>query len=208
MKILQIIKDICPDKLPKNISSFIAGGAEGEVYSVKEYPDRVIKLSLLYDLDRKTDILYRYNDLEKIFNFIMDEKPNHIVGLHKYNLVYFGKRNTDIGYQDYMVYFYEMDKLENISDDEYKVFHTIISHEDFNKEKNYSVKELKNILKKLHHGLDFSEEDIIMFYLSLRKWPILHNDLHPRNIMKSLDGNFRLIDLDSCKIQYRYQLNK
>jgi thiamine kinase-like enzyme len=91
-----------------------------------------------------------------------------------------------------------MEKLNKISEDEKKVFHSIMSHEDQNLHKNFSMSKIKNMLQGLSMGLDFDASKIIIFCENLRSTVIHHNDIHPRNIMKDNFGNFKLIDFDRC----------
>ena len=89
-----------------------------------------------------------------------------------------------------------MEKLYSISEDESKVFHTIISHEDANKIKFYSDKQLDKILFNFRRGLDFCEEEVKLFHTNFRNMKFRHNDVHVRNIMKTGNGKFKLIDID------------
>jgi thiamine kinase-like enzyme len=92
-----------------------------------------------------------------------------------------------------------MEKLHPLSEDEIKVFHSLVSHEDQNKIKKYSSLEINKILQGLSIGLDFDLHKVMFFCKNLNKLTIQHSDLHPRNLMKDSDGNFKLIDFDRTK---------
>lgn len=92
-----------------------------------------------------------------------------------------------------------MDKLEPCSEDECKVFHSVLSHEDRNLKKDYTKDQLLYMLKGLERGLDFDLQEALQFCLDVKECKFVHLDLHPRNIMKK-NNHFKLIDLD--RIQY------
>ena len=94
-----------------------------------------------------------------------------------------------------------MDKLNKISEDEKKVFHTILCHEDLNKKKNFSNDKILTMLNGMIKGLDFNFEKVIMFYEAQKSSIIKHNDFHVRNIMKDNFGNFKFIDLDRLDLR-------
>jgi thiamine kinase-like enzyme len=94
-----------------------------------------------------------------------------------------------------------MEKLFKISEDERKIFHTILSHEDRNIVKNYPLDKVKKMLTGMSYSLDFDYNKVIFFYQNLRDCPLQHLDLHVRNIMKDIDGNFKMIDFDRMKLE-------
>ena len=57
------------------------------------------------------------------------------------------------------------------------------------------------MLSGLSSGLDFDEEKVIFFVNNFKKSPIIHNDVHVRNIMKDCDGNFKMIDFDRAELK-------
>lgn len=99
----------------------------------------------------------------------------------------------DFEIKDDMIFQY-LEKLNKISSDEEKVFFSILSHEDANKTKNFSMKELMCILKGLQCGLDFNINEVIDFYFLVKNSKFVQKDLHTRNIMKS--NSYKLIDFD------------
>lgn len=116
------------------------------------------------------------------------------VNPHVYVHVYeCGKNNDDDMYV-------LMDKLEPCSEDERKVFHSVLSHEDRNLKKNYNEAQLKNILSDLQSGLDFDFDEVLQFCLDVKECKFVHLDLHPRNIMKK-NNHFKLIDLDRIRYE-------
>lgn len=173
---------------------FISEGADGECFELLNDPNKVIKFCVLYDCNTNIDSIY--SKTYKLLNFIKNNNLSAYVKVHEHNFLKHGLRATCVGKQKYLLYYYIMDKLYNITNDEKKVFHSILSHEDRGVIKNYSTESSKDILCGLQRGLDFNLEKIMMFLENLKKSPIVHLDLHPRNIMKDRKGNFKLIDLD------------
>jgi serine/threonine protein kinase len=103
--------------------------------------------------------------------------------------------------QRYYIYYYTMEKLQKLSEDEKKVFHSLLSHEDRNIKKDFSPAKIKEMLAGLSSALDFDEEKVIFFVNNFKKSPVIHNDVHVRNIMKNINGDFKMIDFDRCELK-------
>jgi hypothetical protein len=179
-------KQFVPLEIPVNLDKLIGDGVDGEVYSLLYETNKVVKFS--FNIDN--------NQSDSDFIYSLIAKPNNIlVKLYVYK--YLGPFiNENIRYY---LSFYMMEKLNSISEDEWKVFHTLLSHEDRNAKKQFSEIELKEILEGLKLGLDFDEEKVIFFCNSINNLDFVHPDIHPRNIMKDNFGSFKLIDLDRIK---------
>jgi thiamine kinase-like enzyme len=94
-----------------------------------------------------------------------------------------------------------MEKLFELTDDEKRIFHSVLSHEDKGETKNYEILKIKKMLEGMSRALDFDEEKVTFFCEELRRAPIIHNDIHIRNIMKDISGNFKMIDFDRCNLE-------
>lgn len=182
------------NSIKSNVGNKIGSGADGECYLFNN--DSVIKCSILYDCKDSNSLMADYNNLVEKFNFLINHSPSHIVNLFNYKLVGINFRDTHFGKQEYLLHYYVMEKLIPISNDEEKVFHTIISHNDFNKTKIFSKDKLDEILNNLSLGLDFDKTKVTLFYNQIQESLIEHKDLHERNVMKDINNNFKLIDLD------------
>ncbi len=200
MRVLNLLQADVISKLPYYIGACLGEGADGEIREMPSHPTKLIKLSIIYDLDYSKSLFNQYKSLNDLFNKIQKDNHSCFVKLHDHGLLHNGKRQTALGEQDYIIHYSVMEKLFKISEDESKVFHTILSHEDCGKIKNYSEEEIRKILNNFRRGLDFSENEIILFSNQLRKINYSHNDICPRNIMKNRLGQFKLIDLDRIKI--------
>jgi len=184
------------DNLNFIIESELGSGADGIVYSITS--DKVIKFSVLYDYDNNIDFVLQriYN----VFNSLLINNYNIFAIIYKHGLILKSVRKTLNGEQNYAIHYYIMEKLNKLSEDEKKVFHSILSHEDRGIEKRFSDKSLKKILRGLRTGLDFDEEKIIIFYRQVWNCPLKQTDVHARNIMKDNKGNFKFIDLDRVEL--------
>lgn len=186
--------------------SFIGDGADGDVYTIKNDPNKVIKFSVYYIWDNEDlkKIVY-----SKLSNFReVQLNPSIFAKLYEYSFIAEGKRKIVDGEQDYLLFSCIMEKCFPISEDEMKVFHSILSHEDNNIEKNFSIQKIENMLKGMSIGLDFSHIKIMNFIKKIRSNNIKHTDAHPRNIMKDNLGNFKFIDFDRLKkIDHDLQIN-
>lgn len=169
--------------MPLELPIKLGEGSDGEVF---EFDGKVIKFGIKFN---GTDMI----SVSNIMNYLLINKIDSFVNIHKY--VYCGE------YDNKFLYYYIMDKLNCISDDESKVFRSVISHEDRNIKKNFSISEIKKMLNGLAVGLDFDADMVIFFCERLQDSPINHNDLHERNIMKDSKGYFHLIDFDRATIR-------
>ena len=193
MNVLNLCKEFCPDKLPINVGVRLGDGSNGECLSIVGDPNMVIKLSILYDYNIG---LYKfYEEIRKSINYIIQTKPRAYVNVYEQG--YFGTFSRYSGGQKFILYYYLMEKLQEISEDEARVFHSILSHEDRLIKKNWSSVKIDKILKSLSTALDFDASMVKLFLEDIKLSNLIHRDLHSRNIMKTISGNFKLIDLDS-----------
>jgi hypothetical protein len=181
----------------------LGDGADGEVFQVYGDESKVIKLGVFYEID--TTAQEHSIHLEKILTYLIQSHLDPYARVYEYKPLGFFER-TVLGKkkpQTYFLYYYVMEKLSKLTEDEKKVFHTIVSHEDRNIKKNYAPEKLQKILAGLSRGLDFDVERVIFFHDNLRKTPVKHLDLHARNIMKDAAGNFKLIDFERAELSSR-----
>lgn len=196
MLVLKLCQQNCPDKIPLHLAKKLGDGADGEVF---ELNDRVIKFCVLYDVIH-FDFREAYRRINSVIDYLIHNPSPVYARVHE--RMYMGEwsRLTISGDQKYILYYYIMEKLQKISEDEQKVFHSILSHEDRGIKKNFETQQLKKILSGLQKGLDFDVEKIMFFNDFLRKTPLCHLDIHARNIMKDDQGNFKMIDFDRVNI--------
>lgn len=185
------IYDLCKsnfsNQIPK-IGKFLGSGQDGEVF---ELNDKVIKFCLLKNNYRaEYSLSEAYEIISNVLSYLIATPTLCFAKVFSHFTL--GSLPLD---QDNVLYFYTMEKLNKISEDESKVFHTLLSHEDSNKEKKFTQAKLK-ILRGLSRGLDFDENSVKFFCENYRSDRLFHNDVHPRNIMKDHNGNFVLIDFD------------
>lgn len=188
--------------LPNFIGNEIGQGADGQCFEIKNDIAKVIKYSIIFNIDDLCKIEDLYQKRSNAFFYLENQKDPAYVCVHTHKFLTKGLRDTVHGKQEYLIYYYIMDKLNKISDDEKKIFHTILSHEDANKNKNISIFKIKKDLEKISGYLDFSEEQVILFCENIVKSKLIHEDLHVRNIMKDIDGNFKLVDCDRLTFKH------
>ena len=200
MLVLPLCYKNCPNKIPSNLSTKLGDGADGEVFLLNGEDDKVIKLSILVDYWEDYNLIF--SNIENVFRFLMHEQPSTYARVFNFSKLTESFRYLHDGSkQNFILYSYVMEKCFPLSEDEKKVFHSILSHEDLGIEKNYSEERVKEMLSGMARGLDFDEERIIFFYGNFKKVPIHHRDLHVRNIMKDAFGNFKLVDFDRTTLE-------
>jgi RIO-like serine/threonine protein kinase len=174
-------------------------GADGQVFEAQN--DKVIKIAVCFDPSRP------FTHIQSVMQYLIKNNPSsyasvyHNEYLGEYTRQYYNCGVKTAIVQKYYLHYYIMEKLFKISEDERKIFHTILSHEDRNIVKNYPLDKVKKMLTGMSYSLDFDYNKVIFFYQNLRDCPLQHLDLHVRNIMKDIDGNFKMIDFDRMKLE-------
>lgn len=202
MLVLPLCQRLCPEKLPVELGDKLGDGSDGEVFNIIGQPDRVIKLSILYEY--RFEGLSDYENIKRVIEYVQVSKPQPYVHVYEHGYLTTSSRKMVDWYREeqlYLIYYYLMEKLNCISEDEKKLFHSLLSHEDNNKIKSFSDKKIARMLRGMRRGLDFDEEKVILFCQDLKSAPLNHLDLNPRNIMKDNQGNFKLVDLDRCELK-------
>jgi serine/threonine protein kinase len=202
MLVLKLLQSHCLELIPVTITDKIADGADGEVFNFSEDPNKVIKLCVLYESSYE-DIYSIYKRTTSVLDYLLKNPSQSFAQVYEHKYICEWGRTVEWkkDQQKYLIYYYIMEKLQKISEDEKRLFHSIISHEDRGIKKNFSMEKIKEILCGLKRGLDFDEKKVIFFLDNFKKTPINHNDLHVRNVMKDINGNFRLIDFDRTELR-------
>lgn len=201
MLVLNLCQKFCPDKIPCITNNKLGDGADGEVFDIADDNGKVIKFCILYQNDDHylPDV---YNQVKDVLDYLINT-PVHTYA-RVYSQKYMGEFSRTVWggeKQNYIMYYYIMEKLNKISEDESKVFHSLISHEDRGIKKNFSILKIKEMLQGMGKSLDFDAEKVIFFIDNLNNNQITHLDIHVRNIMKDSNGNFKLIDFDRAQIK-------
>lgn len=201
MLVLKLCQQLCPDKIPVITSTKLGDGADGEVFEIKDDPDKVIKFCVLYQTGSiKIQNTYKLT-CEVLDCLIANPAPTYA---HVYSHAHMGDFSRPIAWgkktQPYILYYYTMEKLYKISEDERKVFHSIVSHEDRGIKKNFTATKIKEMISGMSASLDFDAERVTFFCENFKNTSVSHLDVHVRNIMKDSVGNFKLIDFDRAQI--------
>ena len=173
---------------------YIADGADGTVFKIDDR--RVLKLSVIFDYN--DNLLKDFRNVNNTINELIHFGDSNFAKVYEYKYLGTFSRTLDTDKQNYVLYYYIMEMLNPLSEDEKKVFHTILSHEDKNIVKNYSDKEINDMLHMLSYGLDFDTNGVKLLCDGLKKSKIKHTDIHSRNIMKNNDGKYLMVDFDRC----------
>ncbi len=196
MLILKLCQKACPEKIPALLPEHLGDGADGEVFQLADAPHKVIKFSALYQSSCEVRLEFSYRRIEAVLSHLKNNPSPTYAKVYDYAELGTYDRQVYWGQDKCLLYYYTMEKLWKISEDENKVFHSILSHEDRGVTKDYSPAKIKEMLLGMKQRLDFDLEKVIFFCDNFGKTPILHHDIHTRNIMKDADGNFKLIDFD------------
>jgi serine/threonine protein kinase len=203
MNVLSLCQQNFPERIPVTTQERLGGGADGEVFAIDGQLDKVIKFGIFHERHDKKFLQY-YKQIQKVLDYLIVNQPQAYARVYEHG--YLGEASREAahwrsGQQKYVMYYYIMEKLQKITEDEQKVFHTILSHEDRGIEKNFSPDEIQEMLRGMERGLDFDTEKVIFFCENIRSAAISHLDIHVRNILKDGTGNFKLIDLDRIELE-------
>jgi thiamine kinase-like enzyme len=204
MLVLSLCHQLCPDKIPVKTGQRIgSGGADGEVFEIIGEPAKVIKMGILYERHDR-GLLNYFTAIQKGLDYVMTVQPAAYARVYEHGYLGTYSRKAEhwrTGNQNFIIYYYIMEKLYKTTEDERKVFHTILSHEDRGIEKNFSPDKIREMLEGMSLGLDFDAEKVTLFCDNIRGASVSHLDIHVRNIMKDDAGKFKLIDLDRIELE-------
>ena len=204
MFVLSICKQLCPEKIPAQPGERLGEGADGEAFVIADDPTKVIKLSIIYDRFEVPPQEIYFKQIVPILDYVMLNAPPMCVKVHEHGFL--GEYSRQMvswrkGVQKFVVHYCIMERLQKLSEDEKKVFHSLVSHEDKNIKKDLSPEKIKEICQGLAKGLDFDVQKVTLFCTQLCEASLLHSDLHPRNIMKDANGYFKLVDFDKAILE-------
>jgi serine/threonine protein kinase len=203
--VLSLARQLCPDKIPVPTGERLGhDGADGETFEVANDPGKAIKFSIIYDRFPQPPLDIYYRQIIPILDYVMTTRPPMCA--HVYEHGYLGEYSRPMphwrnGVQSFVIHYCIMEKLFSLTEDEKKVLHSLVSHEDRNIKKDLSSNRIKEMLGGLACGLDFDSEMVILFCNHLREASLEHLDIHVRNIMKDASGQFKLIDFDRAILE-------
>ena len=190
---LYLPKEMFPTGLTK-----IGDGADGTVYET--ISKEIVKVSVFLNWDNQ-DIYQVQKNILGSLKYIEKSEPQHLVKISEIgSIIYITKFRSIHGDLDAFIYSYKMERLNHLSDDEKRVFESI-SHRDSGNHPEINKKTFE-MTERLcdFYELDFKKTSL--FLKSIATSHIIHLDIHPRNIMKDNDNNYKLIDLDRITITY------
>ena len=185
-------------QVPVRLGEFVGEGADGEIFSLLEDNSKVIKLSILYG---NSEVEKEYRKIHKSLRYLTHTHTEPYVRVYDHSFLGHFSEKIVGGARDFILFYTIMEKLEKISEDERKIFHSILSHEDKRIIKNFSTAQIEDMLHGMSLGLEFEHDKVILFCEQIKRSSLKHLDIHVRNIMKSSDGNFKLIDLDRVELE-------
>ncbi len=170
------------------VNERLNGGADGDVFTSD---DKIIKFVKIKDEKKNANNVWNKN--KAIITKIMDISPKHFCKIYDFGLICVSENPYSI------VYFYLMEKLNGLSDDEKKAIDTLISHRDYNRKINFN--KALDLVPALDKYLEFDSNKMNLFIKQIQGSNIIHNDIHARNVMKDNFGNFKLIDFERMSIK-------
>lgn len=203
MNVLSLCTELCPKAIPVQVDKCLGDGADGQVFTIVGDDSKVIKLGIFYERHDKKFLQY-YKQIQKVLDYLISTQPPAYARVYGQGHLVTASREAPhwrSGRQQFVIYYYIMEKLHDITEDEQKVFHTILSHEDRGIEKKFSPEKIREMLQGMSRALDFDAEKVTLFCEKIKSAPISHLDIHVRNIMKDASGNYKLIDLDRIELE-------
>lgn len=175
------------DKIPWR-GDFIANGDDGRAYQNWDDETKVVKVGFMNTQSHSGTTL---SQLEDNFDYVLNNKPKAYVEIFDYGCI--NCRSCDVSY--YVL----MEKLVKLDNTEHSVPGFAIGVQDYvrrhkkNKSDPYPVGRISIPGKKNRTQLETFARNI---------WDagIIHNDIFYGNLMKTEDGDYKLIDLDRLTI--------
>ena len=186
--------------IPYQLGEELGYGADGQVFKSLNDPSKVIKICGLFQLPNH-DLDQEYLQRSNVLDYLIQTPTTIHACVYEHVKLGEWSRDFDNHPQRYILYYCVMERLKELSEDEKKVFHSILSHEDRGIIKNFPLNKLRRILQGLGLGLEFSEEKVMVFLDKLKSSKVRHLDLHQRNVMVDNHGNYKLIDFDRCVLK-------
>jgi RIO-like serine/threonine protein kinase len=162
---------LVPD-LPR-IGESLGCGSDGYVYQYG--PNRVLKVSTFAFHNPRVAI-------ERV-KFFLQRPHKHVVNVYACGLI--GE-----------VYWYEMEQLRPLSEEEVNIFYEVFENHDEYMADLGATWQLR-IYKK--HRKSRLHRRMLRFLRQAQKLPLIHHDLHNDNIMKDRRGKYKLIDVESIR---------
>jgi hypothetical protein len=197
MFVLSLCQQFCPSQIPVQPAERLGDGADGEIFGIQNCPNQVVKLSVILDRFDKSPLRLYQEEVRPILDYVMLVKPASYVPVYQHGFLGEFSRpmpHWNRGVQNFLLHYCVMEKLLELTEDEKKVFHCLVSDQE------WELAKIGKTLARLSRGLDFRAEMVILLYQQLQETQIQHLDLHPRNIMKDAFGYFKIIDLDRCSL--------
>lgn len=166
------------------VGEYIRGGLDGEVFCSD---NNVIKFVAIKDNKKQATLAWNKN--KRNIEYIIDNSPKHFVKVIDFGLLKVIEEEYSI------IYFYLMEKLNEISKDEFTLFNKLMFCENSSK-----IRKNLNLIDNFNKSLNFDKVKVIEFIDKITKSRVVHCDIHARNIMKDDCGNFKFIDLERLKI--------
>jgi hypothetical protein len=192
MKAFRYIEDLVPG-LPFKVGKEIDFGSQGQIFNLIDYPDKIVKFSILYDRDPHRSIEDCFDTIWDIYQWIINNPQDCLVRIYDFAAMKFATRETVSDKQKYIVYYSIQEKLSQLSADEKKVFKTVC--DAYNRVLEFD-RPITKVVSELSTWFSFDKNKVLNFYNSILDCPIDNYDFEARNILKDNSGNFKLIDFD------------
>lgn len=172
----------------------MGSGAHGHVFALIDDPTKVIKIAWAptitqYSLIPNQEGQWTFDRVRQTYQHLLHHQISVLAALHQFDLLL-----RDDVKQYYAVV---MEKLVPLSEDENKVFKSIVMEYNGGIALGAAMKHLE----ELHEWLDFDKEKVVGFYREVNALPMVHRDFHRRNIMKDGSGNFKMVDFELLVIK-------
>ncbi len=180
---------------PFDTAHQLGRGADGQVFSLPNQPDRVWKLSIVHEVSESLCQLELKKNIRN-YEWIRDYEHPNITKV--FDVQYIGSGTRETYYLNYFAAFYSvMERLVDLSNDDFKVISTLLQYEYTGPE---SLKKFPDVVWELNSFLNFDTDKVMEFHQFLTDCPIRHKDLGLSNVMKDTKGNFKLIDFDRIEL--------
>lgn len=186
---------------PYLLGKSVGDGSDGECFEIIDQPNKIAKLGITF-CNGPSKLSKSHGAFTNAIEAVIEKQPHAFVRVYEYRYLggYMRKMpDWEDGQQRFVLYAYLMDKLFPVDGADKPLLYGVLDWLENESGKPFDCKKISSAIdgeKSVAIMTDESIARVNRFANGISSAPIIHQDLHIRNIMKDNLGEFNLIDLD------------